>query len=61
MPYNDVKNLVTVTKRTVKDEMTCGYGSVRNHSGENTAPSLPQTCTKISAAPNFDYPISQIL
>jgi len=58
MPYYDITNLVTVTKMDMIDEMPCSYDTLRYYCGENTAPSLSQTCAKVSAAPEFDYPIS---
>jgi hypothetical protein len=58
MPYYDITNLVTVTKTDTIDEMCCSYDTLRNNRCENTAPSLSQTCAKISAAPEFDYPIN---
>jgi hypothetical protein len=53
MPYYDVANLVTVTKTNMINEIPCG-------SCENTAPSLPQICAEVTAAPKCDYPNSQI-
>jgi hypothetical protein len=61
MPYYDVMNFVTVTKMHMIDEMPFSDGTLRNHCCENTALSLPQTCAMVSAAPKFDYSISQIL
>ena len=29
MPYYDVAKLVTVTKTNMRDEMRCGYGTLR--------------------------------
>jgi hypothetical protein len=53
-------NLVTATKMNMIDEMPFSFGTLRNHCCENTAPSLPQTCTIVSAAPKYEYSISQI-
>jgi hypothetical protein len=61
MPYYDLTNVGTVIKTNMVDEMPCGYGTLRNHCCENMAPSLPQTCAMVSAAPQRDYLISQIL
>jgi hypothetical protein len=49
--------LVTVTKTNMIDKMPFSCGTLRNHCCEKTAPSLPQTCAKVSAAPKFDYSI----
>jgi hypothetical protein len=60
MSYYNVANLVTN-----KDEYDSQNGlwlwNHKNHCCENTAPSLLQSCAKVSAAPKFDYPTSEFL
>jgi hypothetical protein len=66
MPYYDIANLVTPKKTNLIDEMTCGYGTLRTtvvripHYVSHTAAQRSQAALKVSAAPKFDYPISQI-
>jgi hypothetical protein len=67
MPYNEVANLVTVTK-TNRRHALCLWNS-KNYCVENTAPSLPPSCSRslsqtwaeVWPSPQFDYPNSQIL
>jgi hypothetical protein len=66
IPYNEVANLVTVTKTTRRHSL-CLWNP-KNYCVENMAPgippsfsrSLPQSCAAVSQSPNFEYPNYQI-
>ena len=54
MTYDDVLNLVTVTKMNLKDEMPCGYGTLRTtalgiwHQVSHRAEQMSQLLSKSS-------------
>jgi hypothetical protein len=65
MPYYDVANLVTLTKTNLIHEMPCGYGTLRTtavriwHYASHRAAQRSQAALKVSAAPIFDFSLSQ--
>jgi len=74
MPYYDIPNIVTVAMINMMDEMPSGYGTLRSNAvrecgtkfgtelcrGLSCSGSRLQTCAAVSAAPTFEYAISQI-
>jgi len=49
MPYNDVVNLVTVTKTNMIDEMPCGYGTLRTTGVRIWHQASRRACAEVSA------------
>ena len=58
MPYNDVANLVTVTKMNMIRRNALWL--CQNHCSKNTATSLPQSCAAVSAALEVSHRAAQM-